>query len=255
MSTTPFNLEGRVAWVTGGSKGLGRTFAETLADAGARVALCSRDEAEAQAAAREIQVRSGMNCLGSHGDVASSADVRRMAAEIEAELGPIDILVANAGINIRAETEQLSEVDWDAVVNVNLKGAFLCAKAALPGMRRRGWGRIVFMGSIMSFISLPARAAYASSKAALLGLTRTLALESARDGVCVNALCPGPFKTPMNVTLTQNEDKRRAMLDRIPMGRWGEPDELRGLLLCLCSDAASFMTGSAVVADGGWTAQ
>lgn len=255
MKTPVFDLSGRVAFVTGGSKGLGRTFAETLAEEGARVAVCSRNAAEAQAVAREIQDRAGTACLGTQGDVAASCDVRRMVAEIEAGLGPIDILVANAGINIRAEAETLTETDWDAVMNVNLKGAFLCAKAVMPGMRQRGWGRIVFMGSIMSFIALPARAAYASSKAALLGLTRTLALESARDGVCVNALCPGPFKTPMNLTLTQSEEKRQAMLAKVPMGRWGEPDELRGLMLCLCSNAASFMTGSAVVADGGWTAQ
>jgi NAD(P)-dependent dehydrogenase (short-subunit alcohol dehydrogenase family) len=149
----------------------------------------------------------------------------------------------------------LSEADWDQVLDINLKGSFLCAQAVLAGMRQRGWGRIVFLASIMSFASLPARAAYASSKAALLGLTRTLALETARDGVCVNALCPGPFVTPMNQTLTQGEDKKKAMLARMPMGRWGDPDELRGLLLCMCSNAASYMTGSAVVADGGWLAQ
>ena len=250
-----FDVKGRVAWITGGSKGLGKTFALTLAEAGARVALCSRNAAEAESAARLIRDQTGSDCLAVGGDVSVSGDVSRMKESIEAEFGPIDILVANAGINIRAVAEELDEADWDAMMNVNLKGAFLCARSVLPEMRRRGWGRIVLMGSILSFVSMPARAAYASSKAALLGLVRTLALEAAGEGVCVNALCPGPFKTPMNQTLVQSEEKQKAMLAKIPAGRWGEPDELRGPLLCLCSNAASFMTGSALMADGGWTAQ
>jgi NAD(P)-dependent dehydrogenase (short-subunit alcohol dehydrogenase family) len=253
--TELFDLNGKTALVTGGSKGLGRTFSETLAEAGAAVALCSRNETEAQEAAQAIAGKTGRPCLGLACDVAVAADVRRVVRAVEDDLGAVDILVANAGVNIRAPVEELSEDEWDQVLDINLKGAFLCAQAVLPGMRQRRWGRLVFLASIMSFASLPARAAYASSKAALLGLTRTLALESARDGVCVNALCPGPFVTPMNQTLTQGEDKKQAMLARMPMGRWGQPDELKGLILCLCSNAASYMTGSAVVADGGWLAQ
>ena len=169
-------------------------------------------------------------------------------------MGPVDILVASAaGVNIRKDSADLTDEDWDAVLDTNVKGSFLVARALLPGMRRRRWGRVVLMGSALSFISIPGRAAYAASKAAILGLTRTLALEAAADGVCVNAICPGPFRTPMNEPLLRDESKGRALIAKIPMGRWAEPGELRGLVLYLCSPACSFVTGAAMSIDGGWT--
>jgi NAD(P)-dependent dehydrogenase (short-subunit alcohol dehydrogenase family) len=170
-------------------------------------------------------------------------------------LGPVDILILNAGVNVRKETPDLQEEDWDFVIDTNLKGAFLVAQQVLPGMRERAYGRVVLLGSILSFVSVAGRAAYSSSKAAVLGLTRTLALEGAKDDVCVNAICPGPFDTPMNVALTEDPKTRAEFAARIPVGRWGDPQDLRGLTLLLCSPACQFITGSSYLIDGGWTAQ
>jgi len=250
-----FDLTGRTAWVTGGTKGLGREIALTLALAGADVAVCSRHGDEAESTAREIAAASGRRAWGGAADVTREAEVNRFIERMSAELAPPDILVACAGINIRKSSAELSEAEWDAILSINVKGSFLCARAVLPEMRRRGWGRVVFLGSMLSWISLPGRAAYASSKAALLGLTRTLALETAAEGICVNALCPGPFETPMNLPLLQDRAKYEAFIARLPIGRWAQPREIRGLILYLCSPACSFMTGSSVVIDGGWTAQ
>ncbi|MBD3393344.1 MAG: SDR family NAD(P)-dependent oxidoreductase [Chitinivibrionales bacterium] len=248
-----FDLSARVALVTGASRGLGRTFAETLARAGAHVAVCSRSSDHAAAVAREIADFSGTRTFGAGADVTKKADIQGLLSSVEEELGPVDILVTCAGINIRKDTQELTEQDWDTLVDSNLKGSFLVAQAILPGMRQRKQGRIVFLGSALSFISIAGRAAYASSKTAILGLARTLALEAARDNVCVNALCPGPFTTPMNAPLLEDERNSRAFVSAVPMARWGNPDELRGMLLYLCSPACSYQTGSAVLVDGGWT--
>lgn len=250
-----FDLTGKVAVVTGGVTGLGRTMAETLAVAGSRVAVCSRNGAEAGSAAKEISDRSGQTCLGLEADVSRKADVDGFFAAVEERLGPVDILVANAGINARKEIMECTEEEWDAIMDVNLKGSFLCAKAVIPGMRRKRWGRIVFIGSMLSHVSIPGRSMYSSSKTAILGLTRTLALECARDGICVNSICPGPFKTRMNSQLREDEGKNKAFLENVPLGRWGEPSELAGLTLYLSSGASSFTTGISVLIDGGWTSR
>jgi NAD(P)-dependent dehydrogenase (short-subunit alcohol dehydrogenase family) len=250
-----FDLTGRTALVSGATKGLGREFARTLALAGAKVGICSRHGAEAEAVAAELAAETGRPVLGMACDVTAEADVARWVAAAGERLGPPDILVASAGINIRKPTAELTGADFDAVMDVNVKGAYLCSRAVLPGMQRRKFGRIVFLGSMLSFISIPGRAAYASSKAALLGLARTLALEAAADGVCVNALCPGPFETPMNLPLLEDPEKYKAFIAKLPIGRWAKPSEVRGILLYLCSPACSFMTGSSIVIDGGWTAQ
>ncbi len=250
-----FDISGRVALVTGATGGLGRVAALTLARAGADVGLCSRNGKDASALALEIARTTGRKSFGMSANVAKKADMTRLVARVEKQLGPVDILIACAGINIRKDTPLLTEADWDAVVDTNLKGSFLAAQAVLPSMRKRKWGRIVFLGSMVSLVSIPGRAAYASSKAAILGLTRTLALEAATDGVCVNAICPGPFRTAMNLPLLRSRAKNREFLRKVPMGRWAEPRELTGLLLYLSSPACSFMTGSGVVIDGGWTAQ
>ncbi|MFH0911490.1 MAG: SDR family NAD(P)-dependent oxidoreductase [Planctomycetota bacterium] len=249
-----FDLTGRVALVTGGSKGLGREMAGILAEAGADVGLCSRNAGEAARAAAEIAQATGRRTLGLAADAARAEEVSRLVRAVEDELGPIDILIPNAGINIRKELDDLSDEDWDSVQAVNLRGAFLVARAVLPGMRARKHGRIIFLGSILSFVSIVGRAAYASSKAALLGLARTLAIESAADGVCVNILCPGPFATPMNQVLVKDEEQRKAFFARLPIGRYGDPRELRGITLFLAGPSCSFMTGASVLVDGGWTA-
>ena len=250
-----FRLDGRVALVTGGVRGLGKTMATALAEAGADVAVTARSQASAESAAAELAAATGRLCRGYAADVTLSADVERLARAVEADLGRIDILINNAGTNIRGSIEQLTEADWDAVVDTNLKGPFLCARAIGPGMVKRGWGRVINLGSVLGVIALAGRAPYASSKAGIINLTRVLALEWAGTGVTANAICPGAFGTEMNRQLLDDPVKYQEFVKRIPMGRWGEPEELGGAAVFLASDAASYVTGSALFVDGGWTAR
>jgi len=250
-----FRLTGRRALVTGGGRGLGRVIAQALAEAGADVAIAGRTPDVCEEAAREIAAATGRRALAFTADVTLAADVERLVREVEHGLGPIDILVNNAGVNIRGATEELSESDWDVVLGTNLKAPFLCARAVGAGMCARGWGRVINLGSILSVVALSGRAPYASSKAGVLGLTRALALEWAKHGVTVNAICPGPFATDMNRQLLTDPVKYQAFVEKIPLGRWGELHEIAGAAVFLASDAASFVTGSALFVDGGWTAQ
>lgn len=241
-----FSLKGRRALVTGGSKGLGFEMARALSEAGAEVILVSRTLADLERAAAKIPGTSWLIC-----DVTDAASVEKLAAEA----GPIDVLINNAGVNVRGAIADLSEADWDFVLDGNLKSAFLCCRAFGPGMAERGWGRILNLGSILSFVGIAGRVPYASAKAGIVNLTRVLALEWATKGVTVNALCPGPFATDMNRPLLEDPEKYAAFVAKIPMGRWGELHEITGAALFLCSDASSFVTGSALTIDGGWTAQ
>jgi NAD(P)-dependent dehydrogenase (short-subunit alcohol dehydrogenase family) len=250
-----FRLDGRRALVTGGSKGLGLVMATALAQAGADVAICSRNLAEGKTAAESIAQSTGRKALAFQADVTRPAEVDRLVEQVTGSLGPVDILINNAGINVRGAAEELSEADWDAVVDVNLKAPFLVARKLGPDMCKRGWGRVVNMGSILSVIALPGRAPYASAKAGLLNLTKVLALEWAGNGVTVNAICPGPFATDMNKPLLNDPEKYKAFVAKIPMGRWGELHEIAGAVVFLASDAATYVTGSALFLDGGWTAQ
>jgi NAD(P)-dependent dehydrogenase (short-subunit alcohol dehydrogenase family) len=178
-----------------------------------------------------------------------------MVTEVEKDFGRIDILINNAGNNIRGAIDQLSEADWDSVIDTNLKGPFLCSRVVGPKMVRQGWGRVVNLGSILSVIAIPGRAPYASAKAGVLNLTRVLALEWAGTGVTANTICPGPFATDMNRALLEDPVKYQEFVKNIPMGRWGELHEITGAVLFLASDASSFVTGSALFVEGGWTAR
>jgi NAD(P)-dependent dehydrogenase (short-subunit alcohol dehydrogenase family) len=250
-----FRLDGKVALVTGGARGLGRTMATALAEAGADVAITARTMASCEDAASAIASGTGRRCQGFAAEVTAIADVERLANDVEAAFGQVDILVNNAGTNIRGQVDQLSEADWDAVIDTNLKGPFLCARALGPRMVKRGWGRVINLGSTLSVIALPGRAPYCSSKAGVLNLSRVLALEWAGTGVTVNAICPGPFGTEMNRPLLDDPVKYKALMDLIPMGRWGEVEEIAGAVVFLASPGSSFITGSAVFVDGGWTAR
>jgi NAD(P)-dependent dehydrogenase (short-subunit alcohol dehydrogenase family) len=250
-----FSLVGRTALITGGSKGLGYAMAEALASAGASVAICSRTPGEAQSAAIDLAAKSGAKITGYCADVTDQASVSALIEQVNADFGSIDILINNAGVNVRKPTLELEEEDFDYVMDVTVKGSFLCSKAVIGGMMERKWGRIVMLGSIMSHVSIAGRTAYASAKTAVLGMTRALALEGAPHGVTVNCLCPGVFATPMNLPLMNDAAAYQAFLSKIPMGRWAQPEELGGVILFLCSDASSYMTGADLKVDGGWTTQ
>jgi NAD(P)-dependent dehydrogenase (short-subunit alcohol dehydrogenase family) len=250
-----FRLDGRVALVTGGSRGFGRVMAEALASAGASVALSTRDAALASKVAAEIASTTGRKTLGVVADVTRQADVAAMVAKTIEVLGRVDILVNNAGINIRGPIEQLTEDDWDQVVDTNLKGPWLCCRAVGEPMRRQKWGRVINVSSMLGEISLPGRSPYASSKGGLTLLTKTLALEWAADGVNVNALCPGPFLTEINTPLLNDPVAAAAMMAKVPLGRWGDPAEIGPVVVFLASEASSFITGSTLFIDGGYTAQ
>ena len=217
-----FRLDGKVALVTGGARGLGKTMATALAEAGADIALSGRSKEACKQAGNEIASATGRKVRAFTADVTRLDDVERLVGEVEGALGRVDILVNNAGINIRGPIQQLTESDWDAVIDTNLKGPFLCARAFGPRMVARGWGRVINLGSVLGVIALPGRAPYASSKAGIINLTRVLALEWAGTGVTANALCPGAFGTEMNRSLLDDPVKYKEFVAQIPMGRWGE---------------------------------
>jgi NAD(P)-dependent dehydrogenase (short-subunit alcohol dehydrogenase family) len=248
-----FDLSGRVALVTGGNRGIGRALAQGLAEAGASIVVTSREEERAESAAAEIAQATGRKCLGRSLEVRDEAQVQAVVEKSIAELGGMHILVNNAGINIRESIDELRNESWEQVVGTNLSGAMLCSRAVVPHMKAQQWGRIINLGSILSFVGIPQRAAYASSKAGLLGLTRAMALDLASDGITVNALCPGVFKTEINRPILNDPEYLREFLKQIPLGRMGDPDELKGAAVFLASEAGRYMTGAALMVDGGWT--
>ncbi len=250
-----FRLDGKVALVTGGSRGLGHVIAEALSSAGAVVALSARNPEPAQQAAEAIAEATGRDVLGLAADVTSAANVESMVERVLKSLGRIDILVNNAGVNIRGPIEELREDDWDVVVDTNLKGPWLCCRAVAGAMKRQKWGRVINVSSMLGEISLPGRTPYASSKGGLTLLTKTLALEWAKDGINVNALCPGPFATEINTPLLNDPVARAQMEANVPLARWGDPVELGPAAVFLASDASSFMTGATLFIDGGYTAR
>jgi NAD(P)-dependent dehydrogenase (short-subunit alcohol dehydrogenase family) len=250
-----FRLQGRSALVTGGVRGLGRVMAEALAEAGASVCITSRTADAALLAAAEIERATDSRVVGIGGDVSTPAGVDAIVEQAATRFGHVDILVNNAGVNIRGSAGDLSEADWDTVLDTNLKGPFLVARAFGPQMCERGWGRVIMLSSMLATIALPGRAPYASSKAGVNALTRVLALEWAASGVTVNAICPGPFGTEMNRQLMNDPEKYQAFIQKLPVGRWGHLHEIKGAVVFLASEASSFMTGAALTVDGGWTAQ
>ncbi len=248
-----FKLDGRVALVTGGNRGIGRAIAAAFAEAGASVAVTSRDAARAEKAAAEIGESTGQKCVGLALDVRDGAGVEAVFGRVVSELGGLDILVNNAGINIRESITDLKDESWHDIIETNLAGAMRCSRVAARGMKEQGWGRIINIGSILSFVGIAQRAAYASSKAGLLGMTRAMALDLAPHGVTVNALCPGVFKTEINRPILNDPGYLKEFLKQIPLGAMGDPTQLMGAAVFLASEASSYVTGAALMVDGGWT--
>ncbi|MCP5519281.1 MAG: 3-oxoacyl-ACP reductase FabG [Verrucomicrobiales bacterium] len=248
------DLNGRVALVTGGSRGLGRAIARALADAGASVVLAARDDDALADAAREIEERRG-TAMHHVCDVAREDSVQSLCDAVRQRFGRLHILVNNAGVNRRKPITEFTLDEWRSVLDTNLTGAFLVARAFIPLMRGHGYGRLINLTSIMSHVALPGRTAYAASKAGLLGFTKALALELAPDGITVNGISPGPIATAMNTPILQDPETNQQFIARLPVGRWGREEEVARLALHLCSPEAGFITGTDLVIDGGWTAQ
>jgi NAD(P)-dependent dehydrogenase (short-subunit alcohol dehydrogenase family) len=247
-------LGGRVALITGASKGLGKAMALALGEAGARLALVSRDPqklGETAAAARA----SGAEAEVFAADVADEKQVRQIEKDVIATFGRLNILVNNAGVNLRKKITEFTLEEWQRVMDTNLTSVFLMCRSFVPHMKGQGYGRILNMTSIMSHVSLPERAVYSASKAGLLGLTRALALELAPEAITVNGISPGPFATEMNTTLMQNPEINQFFMSRVALGRWGRIEEIGKLAVYLCSEDAGFITGTDIVIDGGWCAQ
>ena len=247
-------LAGKTALITGASKGLGKAMALALAAEGAKLALVSRDLAALRTVAAEVR-KLGTEAEPFVADVTDEAQVARLGSEVPASLGAVQILINNAGINIRKDTTEFTLEEWRRVVDTNLTSVFLMCRAFVPPMKGRGYGRILNLTSIMSHVALGQRTAYCASKAGLLGYTRALALELAAEKITVNGISPGPFATEMNTPILQNPEANAQFISRIPLGRWGEVREVGQLAVYLCSEEAGFITGTDLLIDGGWTAQ
>ena len=247
-------LTGKTAVITGGSRGLGKAMALALAAEGVNIALAARDEAAMADVAQLIEA-AGAQAACFKTDVTDEAAVAKLGEDVIARFGGVDILINNAGINIRKPVHEFTLEEWRLVNDTNVTSVFLLCRALVPWMKGKGYGRIVNMTSIMSHVSLPGRTAYSTSKAALLGFTRALALELASEGVTVVGISPGPFATEMNLPLMNNPEANAKFLSSIPVGRWGKVEEIGQLARYICSEDAGFITGTDILIDGGWCAQ
>ncbi len=247
-----FSLEGRVALVTGAGRGIGRAIAVALGAAGAAVACAARSRDQVDATAAEITAAGGRaRALGL--DVTRREQIVAGVADVAAALGPVDVLVNNAGMTMEKKTTEVTDEDWDAVLATNLSSMFRCARAVAPGMIELERGKIINIGSMYGVIGVPRYAAYCASKAAVAGLTRSLAAEWARHGIQVNCLAPGYVNTDIPREAMADEKTRALFLSKIPARRIGEPEEVGALAVYLASPASDFMTGQTVYLDGGQT--
>lgn len=247
-------LAGKTVLITGASRGLGKAMALALAEEGARLALASRNLQplnETAAAARKL----GAEAVVFQADVTAEAQVRQLEQAVTGQFGKLQILINNAGMNLRKPVTEFSLAEWRQVMDTNLTSVFLMCRSFVPHMRGQGYGRILNLTSTMSHVSIPGRTAYSASKAGLLGFTRALALELAPENITVNGISPGPIATEMNTMLIQDPQLNQQFISRTPLGRWGKVEEVGKLAVYLCSEDAGFITGTDILIDGGWTAQ
>jgi NAD(P)-dependent dehydrogenase (short-subunit alcohol dehydrogenase family) len=254
MSRNLFDLSGRVALVTGGSKGLGKAMARGFAEAGADIVISSRHAPELEAATAEIQVGTNARVAYFVADLSRRGEAARLAESAVQAMGRIDILINNAGSNTPQPIDEIRDEDWDRLVELNLSSCMALSRALAPPMKARRWGRIIHVSSIMGLTSAAGRDVYSATKAALIGLTRATANDLGGFGITVNCLVPGPFLTDLPATFF-NEEQRAAFAQRTILGRWGKPDELVGPALLLASEAGAYITGAALVVDGGTLAK
>lgn len=239
------DLSNRVALVTGGTRGIGRDIAQTLVECGAKVAITGRDLSRAEEAASAL----GAGARGFAADMADSEAVTKLIADVEQQLGPIDILVNNAGLTRDNIVVRLKDEDWDAVMNANLRGAFVAIRAASRGMMKRRWGRIINISSVVGLMGNKGQANYAASKAGLIALTKSVAKELGSRNVLVNAIAPGFIETEMTEAMT--DEARSGLTRMIPLERLGKPRDVSAMVAFLASEQASYITGQVLVIDGG----
>jgi NAD(P)-dependent dehydrogenase (short-subunit alcohol dehydrogenase family) len=245
-----FNLQGKVALVTGTSRGLGQYFARALAQAGADIAMTSRDVAKLAPFRQEIEALGRKTCAVAL-DVSNQESIRQAIAAVEAQMGSIDILVNNAGCNIRKPALEVSWEDWNTILDTNLRGTFFTSQAVAPGMIKRGYGRIINVGSVTCVAGYAGLAPYGASRGGVKQLTMSLADDWGRHGVTVNCLAPGWFKTAQNAVLYESREWVEYLCDRIPLKRPGSPDDLAGPVVFLASEESRYVTGQTLLVDGG----
>ncbi len=250
-----FDLSGQTAIITGGSKGLGLAMAEGLASAGADVMLVSRTLEEGEEAAAKITRLYGTKAIAFEADVTSVNQTQAMAEAAMDAFGRIDILINSAGINIRGAIDELEPEEFRKVMDINVDGTWLTSRAVTPMMKSQKHGKIINISSTLGVVGLANRTPYTASKGAVVQMTRALGLELAPFNINVNAICPGPFLTEMNIPIAGTDEAKNFIVGATALARWGELKEIQGAALFLASDASSYMVGSLVTVDGGWTAK
>jgi NAD(P)-dependent dehydrogenase (short-subunit alcohol dehydrogenase family) len=249
-----FDLSGKVAFVTGGSKGLGKAMARGLAEAGADILISSRHENELKTALAEIL--QGTNRKGQYlvSDMSKRSETARLAKEAASAFGRVDILINNAGSNAPQEIDQITDEDWDRVLELNLSSVMALTRSLVPQMKARKWGRIIHISSIFGQVSKAGRSCYSATKAALVGMVRATALDLGPFGITVNCIAPGPFLTDLPSRLLSAAEKEK-FAQHTALGRWGDPKEMAGPAMLLASEAGSYITGATLVVDGGYLTQ
>ncbi|MCC5938602.1 MAG: glucose 1-dehydrogenase [Lunatimonas sp.] len=250
-----FDLTGKTAIITGGSKGLGLAMAEGLASAGANILIANRNAEEGRKAAEQVAANYTVKASSFSVDVTDESQTAAMAEEAMNTFGRIDILINSAGINIRGAIDELTLEQFDEVMRINVTGTWLCCKAVTPYMKSQKSGKIINLASTLGLVGLANRTPYTSSKGAVVQMTRALGLELAPFRINVNGICPGPFLTEMNLPIAHTEEAKSFIVGATALARWGELKEIQGAALFLASEAASYMVGSMVTVDGGWTAK